>query len=48
MKDCAHDDAMAEFFKGDQAFAVGYLNQLLRDGGQADFLVALVLTPTHF
>ncbi len=41
MKDRSHDDAMAELFKGDPAFAAEYLNQLLQDGEPADLLVAL-------
>ncbi len=41
MKDRHHDDAMAELFKEDPAFAAEYLNQLLQDGEPADLLVAL-------
>ena len=41
MKDRSHDDAMAELFKDDPAFAAEYLNQLLQDGEPADLLVAL-------
>ena len=41
MNDRSHDDAMAEMFKDDPAFAAEYLNQLLQDGEPADLLVAL-------
>lgn len=41
MKDRSHDEAMAELFREDPAFAAEYLNQLLQDGEPADLLVAL-------
>lgn len=41
MKDRAHDDAMAELFRDDPAFAAQYLNDVLEDGEQADLLIAL-------
>lgn len=41
MKDRSHDDAMAELFREDPAFAADYLTQLLQDGEPADLLVAL-------
>lgn len=41
MKDRAHDDAMAELFREDPAFATQYLNDLLEDGEQSDLLIAL-------
>ena len=41
MKDRSHDEAMAELFKEDPAFAAESLNQLLQDGEPADLLVAL-------
>ena len=41
MKDRDHDEAMAELFKDDPAFAAEYLNQILQDGEPADLLVAL-------
>jgi probable addiction module antidote protein len=41
MKDRSHDDAMAELFREDPAFATVYLNSVLEDGEQADLLVAL-------
>ena len=41
MRDRDHDEAMAELFKDDPAFAAEYLNQVLQDGEPADLLVAL-------
>lgn len=41
MKDRAHDDAMAELFGQDPAFAADYLNQLLQGGEAADLMLAL-------
>jgi len=41
MRDRTYDDAMAELFKEDVAFATQYLNELLEDGDQADLLIAL-------
>jgi probable addiction module antidote protein len=41
MKDRSHDDAMAELFRDDPAFAAEYINQLLQDGEPADLMVAL-------
>ena len=41
MQDRAHDEAMAERFREDPAFATQYLNDVLEDGDQADLLVAL-------
>lgn len=41
MKDRPHDEAMAELFREDPAFATQYLNEILGDGDQADLLVAL-------
>ncbi len=40
-EDRSHDEAMAELFKEDPAFAAEYLNQLLQDGEPVDLLVAL-------
>ena len=37
----AHDDAMAELFHQDSAFAAEYLNEILARGDQADLLIAL-------
>ena len=41
MKDRAHDESMAEFFREDPAFATQYLNDVLEEGDQADLLIAL-------
>ena len=41
MKDRAHDESMAELFRGDPAFATQFLNDILQEGDQADLLVAL-------
>lgn len=41
MKDRSHDDAMAELFRDDPAFAVDYLNSVIEDGDQSDLLIAL-------
>lgn len=41
MRDRSHDDAMAELFREDPAFATDYLNSVLEDGEQPDVLVAL-------
>src|SRR5438105_12762572 len=41
MKDRAHDDAMAEVFRDDPAFATQYLNTILEEGDQSDLLIAL-------
>ena len=41
MKDRDHDDAMAELFRDDPAFAADYLNQILQNGEPAELLVAL-------
>ena len=41
MKDRSHDEAMAELFRDDPAFAAEYLNQLLQDGEPADLIVTL-------
>ena len=39
MKDRAHDDAMAEIFRKDPAYAVELLNSILEDGDQGELLV---------
>jgi probable addiction module antidote protein len=36
-----HDDAMAEVFREDPAYAVGLLNSILADGDQGELLIAL-------
>jgi probable addiction module antidote protein len=41
MKDRAHDEAMAEAFSNDPAYAVELLNSILEDGDQGELLVAL-------
>jgi len=41
MRDRSHDNAIAELFMEDPAFAADYLNQLLQDGEPADLLIAL-------
>lgn len=41
MKDRAHDEAMAELFQEDPAFAAQYLSHILEQGEQADLLIAL-------
>jgi putative addiction module killer protein/probable addiction module antidote protein len=41
MRDRAHDDAMAERFRHDPEYAVDLLNGILRDGNQAELLIAL-------
>lgn len=37
----SHDEATAEMFRKDPAFAAEYLNAVLEDGDQAEVLVAL-------
>lgn len=41
MKDRAHDDAMAEVFRNDPAYAIELLNSILEDGEQGELLIAL-------
>lgn len=41
MKDRAHDEAMAELFREDPAYAVQLLNSILQDGEQSELLIAL-------
>lgn len=41
MKDRSHNEAMAELFRDDPAFAVDYLNSVIEEGDQADLLMAL-------
>ncbi|MDR1276967.1 MAG: addiction module antidote protein [Candidatus Accumulibacter sp.] len=41
MRDRAHDEAMAEAFRKDPAYAVELLNSILEDGDQAELLIAL-------
>lgn len=41
MKDIAHDDAMAEYYREDPAYAMQLLNAILADGDQAELLTIL-------
>ena len=41
MKDKSHDDAMAEAYRKDPAYALQLLNAILEDGDQSEFLIAL-------
>lgn len=41
MKDRAHDDAMADTFRKDPAYAVELLTSILEDGDQGELLIVL-------
>lgn len=41
MRDRTHDEAMAEIFKDDPAYAIELLNGILADGEQGELLIAL-------
>lgn len=41
MKDRTHDEAMAEMYREDPAYAVQLLNSILEDGDQSELLIAL-------
>ncbi|VAY88765.1 conserved hypothetical protein [mine drainage metagenome] len=41
MKDRTHDEAMAELFQEDPAYALELLNSILEDGEQGELLIAL-------
>jgi len=41
MKDRSHDEAMAEAFKAEPAYALELLNSILEDGEQGELLIAL-------
>jgi probable addiction module antidote protein len=41
MRDRSHDDAMAEIFQEDPAYAITLLNEILEDGEQAELLIVL-------
>ncbi|MCL2589420.1 MAG: addiction module antidote protein [Betaproteobacteria bacterium] len=41
MKERTHDDAMADAFRKDPAYAVELLNSILEDGDQGELLIAL-------
>ncbi len=41
MKDKSHDEAMAELFREDSAYALQLLNAILADGDQGELMIAL-------
>jgi probable addiction module antidote protein len=41
MRDRSHDEAMAELFEQDPAYALELLNSILEDGEQGELLIAL-------
>jgi probable addiction module antidote protein len=41
MRDKSHDDAMAEVYRQDPDYAMQLLNNILEDGNQSEFLIAL-------
>ena len=41
MRDIAHDDAMAEYYREDPVYAMQLLNAILADGDQAELLTIL-------
>ena len=41
MRDISNDDAMAQVFRDDPAYAVELLNDILKDGDQGEVLIAL-------
>ncbi|KIZ48473.1 addiction module antidote protein [Pseudomonas oryzihabitans] len=41
MRDRSHDDAMAEVFRNDPAYAVELLNSILEEGDQAELMIVL-------
>lgn len=41
MKDRTHDEAMAELYREDPAYALQLLNSILEDGDQSELLIAL-------
>lgn len=41
MKDRTHDEAMAEVFRDDPAYAIQLLNSILEDGDQSELLITL-------
>lgn len=41
MKDRTHDEAMADIYREDPAYAVQLLNSILDDGDQSELLIAL-------
>ena len=47
MKDRAHDEAMAELYREDLAYARQLLNSILEDGDQSELLIALRQMAKH-
>ena len=41
MKDRIHDEAMADIYREDPAYALELLNSIFEDGDQGEFLIAL-------
>lgn len=41
MRDRTHDEAMAEVFRNDPAYALKLLDNILQDGEQGEILIAL-------
>jgi probable addiction module antidote protein len=41
MRDISNDEAMAQVFRNDPAYAVELLNDILKDGDQGEVLIAL-------
>lgn len=41
MKSKPHDEAMAELYRDDPAFALGVINSILEEGDQAELLIVL-------
>ena len=48
MKDRKHEDAMAEIYREDPAYAFELLNSILEDGDQSELLIALRQMTTAF
>ena len=48
MRDISNDDAMAEIFRKDPAYAVQLLNSILEDGEQGELMIALRQLATAF
>ena len=48
MKDRKHDEAMAEMYREDPAYALHLLNSILEDGDQGELLMALRQMATAF
>lgn len=41
MKDKSHDDAMAEVFRDDPAYAIEMLNSIIEEGDQGELMITL-------